>query len=129
MFTMNARTVYLSAATILAIAMLALSGCNSRSTLDTGAPSGSTVAVTASPTSIDQGATSVIEVTIVDGTNGIANQEVTVTVTPSSAGFFSPTMDTTNANGVAAAIFTATTTGAATITVSAWPEVSLQTIS
>lgn len=119
MFKMNARTVYLSAATMLAIAMLVLSGCNSRSTLDTGAPGGSTVAVTASPTTIDQGATSVIEVTIVDGTNGIANQEVTFTVTPSSAGFFSPSMDTTNANGVAAAIFTATTSGAATITVAA----------
>lgn len=125
MFTMNARTVYLSAATILAIAMLVISGCNSRSTLDTGAPGGSTVAVTASPTSIDQGATSVIEVTIVDGTNGIANQEVTFTVTPSSAGFFSPTMDTTNANGVAATIFTATATGAATITVSASGSTSL----
>ena len=106
------RGLVLIALLVAAIALVA--GCSSSSKKDT-TPAGSTINLTASPTTVTTGNTSIVEVTIANGGAGVADQEVTFSVSPSSAGFFTPAMDTTDANGVAATVFTATTAGAADI--------------
>ncbi|RME21462.1 MAG: hypothetical protein D6800_12070 [Candidatus Zixiibacteriota bacterium] len=95
-----------------------IAGCSTKSTLDTGVPANATVTISATPTTIEQNQTTVVEATVTDGGNGVANQVVTFSVTPPDAGFFSPASDTTDASGVAATVFTGTKTGDVTITAS-----------
>ncbi|HSG98790.1 MAG TPA: hypothetical protein VLB27_01985, partial [candidate division Zixibacteria bacterium] len=71
-----------------------------------------------SPSTIADGGTSVVEGVVFDGATASQGQIVTFTVTPASAGFFSPSVDTSDANGLVASVFTATATGAANITAS-----------
>ncbi len=66
----------------------------------------------------ETGSTAVVEATVTDNGVPIPNQSVTFSVAPATAGYFSPTSDTTDASGVAATVFTATTSGAVTITAS-----------
>jgi hypothetical protein len=107
------RGLVLIALLIAAVALVA--GCSSSSKKD-NTPAGSSISLTASPTTVNTGNTSIVEVTINNGGVGVADQEVTFSVSPSSAGFFTPAKDTTDANGTAATVFTATTAGAADIT-------------
>ena len=99
---------------LTAIALIA--GCSSKSTLDAPTSATSQVVVSATPTSVSTNETSVVEATVTADGAGIANQIVQFTVTPASAGTFSPAFDTTAANGIAATTFTATTSGNAVIT-------------
>ena len=105
---------------IMMLSLLVMSGflgCSSKSVSDevTGTTS---LSVSASPPALTIGETSVVEANLTDGTVAIPNQELTFTVEPSSAGYFSPVIDTTNVSGIAATVFTSTTSGTATITVS-----------
>jgi hypothetical protein len=99
---------------ILSLALLYLVGCSSKSVTEE-TPEGSTVSVTASPSSVPKGSTSVIEATVENGSVGLPNQVVTFSVNPTSAGYFTPAADTTDADGIAATVFTATTSGTASI--------------
>ncbi len=100
---------------IVAVALVSFMGCSSKSVLDDNVPAGTSVTVSASPSSIESGSTSVVEATVVANSSGVANQVVSFTVSPANAGYFTPAVDTTDANGVAASVFTATTTGSATV--------------
>lgn len=103
-----------AALAIMSLGVMVMTGCSSKSVLDE-TPEGTTVAVTASPNSLGTGSTSVIEATVVNDGVGLANQVVTFEVNPSDAGYFTPTVDTTDADGISASIFTATKSGLATI--------------
>jgi hypothetical protein len=74
--------------------------------------------LTATPGTVDDGSTTVVEGTVT--TNGVvtANKLVTFTVSPSTAGSFSPASVTSDASGIVATVFTATSVGSATITAS-----------
>jgi len=115
MYTQKSPRAVILVAMLLAATIL-VAGCGSSSKKDS-TPTGSTMNLTASPTTVNTGNTSIIEVTITNGGVGVADQEVTFSVSPSNAGFFTPAKDTTDANGAAATIFTATTAGAADISV------------
>jgi hypothetical protein len=110
------KLVRITSVAVLAVAvMLSLFGCSSKSTLDADAPSDSQMTVSATPTSINTHETSVVEATVIAEGAGVSSQVVHFTVSPSSAGSFTPEYDTTDASGVAAAIFTATSSGTATV--------------
>ncbi len=92
---------------------LLLSGCSSSSS---GSDTGSlTVNMTVSPSSITVGSTAVIEATVTDGTDPLPNRVVTLTASPASAGYFTPSVDTTGATGVVSAIYTALSDGNVTL--------------
>ncbi len=100
--------------TIAALALLA--GCSSKSVKDDDATAaGSTITVSASPSSVTVNNTSVVEATVFNGTVPVTNQVVYFTIEPASAGVFTPDSAITDANGVAATVFTASTEGAAVI--------------
>jgi hypothetical protein len=110
---------YLAGAIIFSVMALIfaifLGGCSSSSDSD----SSGTLQVsniTASPTAITVGSTTVIEAEITDGTDPLANRVVTFTCTPSTAGYFTPSIDTSDADGIVAAVFTATQSGNAVLT-------------
>ncbi|MBI5266121.1 MAG: hypothetical protein HY851_02700 [candidate division Zixibacteria bacterium] len=108
---------YLWAFALAAVLVLALAGCGGSNKNNT-TPSGTTINVTASPTSINTGGTAVVEAIVMDGTTPLANRSVTFVASPSNSGYFTPAVDTTDATGAAATIFTATTAGAVTVTAS-----------
>ncbi len=102
---------------MISIAILAMIGCSSKSVLEE-VPETTTVSVTASPDSLNTGSTAVIEARVADNGVGLANQVVTFGVNPSDAGYFTPAVDTTDTDGIAATVFSATTSGPATISAS-----------
>lgn len=113
MFKKNPLVSLLLAALLLF--SLAFVGCDSKSVADdnndnTGGDPALTV--TASPNSVQTGNQSVIVVSIA---NVGAGEIVSFTVEPSGAGTLSRSLDTTDANGEAATVFTANTTGAVTV--------------
>jgi len=92
---------------------LLLSGC---STSSSGSDSGTlTVTMTVSPSSITVGETAVVEATVTDGTDPLPNRIVTFSASPASAGYFTPSVDTTGASGVVSSVYTALTDGDVTI--------------
>lgn len=104
------------ATALCGIALLNFSGCSSKSTADEGAPQGSTINLSASPTTIQSGNSSVVEATVLSNGSGVSGATVTFSVSPSSAGSFSPSSVVTDANGFGAVAFTGTTEGTCTIT-------------
>ena len=98
---------------ITILSLLYLSGCDSKSVLeDPTTTEDAAMSVAASPAVIEVGTQSVVVVSI----SGVgAGQEVTFTLEPASAGSLSRTIDTTDANGEAATVFSANTTGAVTV--------------
>lgn len=100
---------------VLLLFSLAFVGCDSKSVADndngdtTGDPS---LTVTASPNSVQTGNQSVIVVSIA---NAGAGEIVSFQVEPTNAGTLSRSLDTTDANGEAATVFTANVTGAVTV--------------
>ncbi|MEW5993447.1 MAG: hypothetical protein AB1744_03530, partial [Candidatus Zixiibacteriota bacterium] len=100
----------------ISLALLTIFGCSSKSTLEEETQA--SVTVTASPATIDVGNTSVVEATVTVNGTPQADQVVTFTVSPPSAGYFTPTIDTTDTDGVAASIFTATASGSAQVSAS-----------
>ena len=102
MLTRNSRVIVTTVAIAVVVMALAFVGCSSKNKLESTTPAGAGLTVTASPSLIASGSTSVIEATLTEGGSGVADQEVTFSVSPISSGYFSPTSDTTDANGVAA---------------------------
>ncbi len=99
------------------IAMLALlAGCSSKSVNDdTTSSSGSQLAISASPSSFEVNATSVIEATVTTNSTGVPDQVVHFSAEPVSAGYFTPDSAVTDNAGVAACVFTATSSGSVRI--------------
>ncbi|MBN1211395.1 MAG: hypothetical protein JXA92_02350 [candidate division Zixibacteria bacterium] len=113
-------SLYLSMATILfAFVLLTLTGCDSKSTSDS-ASAGTTVSITSSRTTLNlsDAKTAFIVVTVLDGGTGVVDQDVSFSVNPTNAGTFTVTDTATDANGEALTMFTASSTGTATITAS-----------
>ena len=108
--------------TVVLCGLLVFVGCDSKSTSDSstgGSTSGTTVSVSTSPASITQNTTSIVEATVISNSAGVPGQIVTFAVTPATAGYFTPAFDTTDANGVAASVFTGTSIGTATVSCTA----------
>lgn len=105
----------LIAVALLSLTALFLIGCESKSKSDS-TPAGTTIAVSANPSSVEEGNSAVVEATVLDGGAGVADQIITFSFSGTGDGYFSPAVDTTDASGVAAAVFTATTSGSVTIT-------------
>ncbi|HOP08172.1 MAG TPA: hypothetical protein PLF13_12870 [candidate division Zixibacteria bacterium] len=101
---------------VLIAAMLALVvGCSTKSVQDGSNGDNVDITLTASPSSVSVNGTSVVEATVLDGGSALSGQTVSFTVSPSSAGYFTPTSAVTDQNGVAGAIFTATSSGTLTL--------------
>jgi hypothetical protein len=102
-------------AMIAILAAFAFYGCSSSSS---GSGSGSGLQVsqlTVNPTTVEVGATTVVEATVTDGTNPMPNRVVWFQVEPSSAGYFSPGVDTTGTDGTVSTVFTALSDGTVSI--------------
>jgi len=105
--------------TVSLIAFALFAGCSSKSTLDTTPPiTDAAVSVAASPTSIETSETSVVEATVTVAAVGVADQVVQFSVSPAGAGTVTPEYDTTDADGIAATVFTAVQSGAVLVTAS-----------
>lgn len=101
----------------LAIAVL-LVGCSERATENEE----KVVIIKAiyAPSSVQKGQTGLVDVEVKDDRNQpVSGVRVTFSVSPTSIGYFTPTVDSTDANGRAASVFTATDLGTATIQVTA----------
>lgn len=96
---------------------LVFAGCSSKNKVDT-TPTSATINVTASPSSLNTGGTAVVEATVLNGATPMADQVITFQASPSTAGYFTPAVDTTDATGAAATIYTATVSGPVTVTAS-----------
>lgn len=116
MISRNLKTTGLLVTLLIAVFGLLLSGCESKSSSD-DAPSGMTITVSATPTTLASGATTVVEATVRNSGAPLAGQTVSFAASGSGDGYFTPATAITDASGVAAAVFTATSSG--TITVSA----------
>ncbi len=103
---------------VLVVAALLLAGCSSKSVKDDTSSSAVTMQVTASPATITPSATAVVEVILTASGNPVANQSVTFSVEPTTAGYCTPATAVTNDNGVAATVFTPYGTGSALVTAS-----------
>ena len=73
--------------------------------------------VTSSPSGqINRGSTAIVEAKVVDAKGtALSGQRVTFSVTPTALGYFTPASDTTAADGTVASVFTATSSGTATL--------------
>ncbi|HDL02705.1 MAG: hypothetical protein DRP46_03630 [Candidatus Zixiibacteriota bacterium] len=92
-----------------------ISGCGSSSN-SSGTSSSLTIdAISASPSSLEVGSTTVIEAVVTNGTTPLPNRIVTFTV-PAEYGYCSPEVDTSDENGVVATVFTSIQSGTATVT-------------
>jgi hypothetical protein len=101
---------------ILVAAAFLTFGCSDKNTVDTNADTSSTdISVAASPTSVETSETSVVEATVTVGGAAVSGQAVYFTVSPTTAGTVTPLYDTTGTDGVAATVFTATTSGAVVV--------------
>lgn len=92
-----------------------LTGCSSSS--DTVDTSGTlqVESITASPSSITVGSTTVIEAVVSEGVNPLPNRVVTFSA-PGEYGYCTPAVDTSDNNGVVATVFSAIKSGSAVIT-------------
>lgn len=116
MKTHNTLRLIATLVALAALAVFGMTGCDSKSK-QSDVPANSSIELSA-PTSMNTGATSVVVATVSAGSSAVSGEVITFTVNPSDAGYFTPAIDTTDANGEAATIFTASTSGAATITAS-----------
>jgi hypothetical protein len=117
--TMKGQTLIrgmIAAIGMTCLCILALTGCDSKSKVDDNAPpTGTTIGVTVNPGTMSTNTTTVVVATVETGGTAVPNQEVTFTVSPANSGYFTPAIDTTDANGEVASVFTATTSGTASI--------------
>jgi len=101
---------------LLVAGMAFLAGCDSApKTTSSGTGSGTQIhfsTPTASPDSLDQGGTTVVSVTALNASNvAVSGVVVTFGVEPAGGGTFTPAVDTTDAGGSAAAVFTPSQSG------------------
>ena len=111
------KTLRICAIGVVAAIALVMTGCGSKNKVDT-TPAGTTINLTASPSTLNTGGTAVVEATVINGSTPMPDQVITFQANPSNAGYFTPAIDTTDATGAAATIYTATTSGAVTVTAS-----------
>lgn len=123
MRTKNLFAAVALAAAMALLTMLVVGGCSS-STKSDSSVSLQVSSVTASPSAIAVGSTTIIEAEVTDGDKVLANRAVTFTVNPTNAGYFTPAVDTTDASGVVGTVFTATQSGAAILTASVSSSIS-----
>ncbi|UCD17061.1 MAG: hypothetical protein JSV44_11505 [Candidatus Zixiibacteriota bacterium] len=101
----------------LGLAALLIAGCDSSSsTRSTPSSSFDVGAITVSPSSITVGESAVVEAIITNGDEPLPNRVVLFSCTPATAGYFTPSMDTSDANGLVASVFTATQSGSISVT-------------
>ncbi len=117
MFTRIHLSPFLKGMAAVCLAIAILAGCSKKTVVD-DTPTGSTMVVTVSPSTVQTNSTAVVEATVMTGSTPLPNRIVNFTVSPSNTGFFTPTSDTTDANGIAATIFTATVSGSANVSAS-----------
>lgn len=106
----NFRSISIFAGLLLLAAAAFIGGCSSSSNSSTsGGGSGDGLEVTninVNPSSVEVGSASIIEATIHDGGTASSGKVVYFTCTPSSAGFFTPAVDTSDTAGEVGTIFT-----------------------
>jgi len=101
----------------LVLLMILMAGCSKNSTKEEAAV---IIKSLFAPSSVQNGKTGVVDAEVKDDKDKpLAGVRVTFSVSPASIGYFTPTVDTTDANGLAASVFTASGLGTATIQVSA----------
>lgn len=102
---------------ILLVIGILMAGCSKKSTKEEAA-----VIINSlyAPSSVQNGKTGVVDVEVKDDKDhSLSGVRVSFSVSPASIGYFTPTVDTTDENGLAASVFTATGLGTATIQASA----------
>jgi hypothetical protein len=103
---------------ILLVIAILMAGCSKKST----ETSEEAVIIKSlyAPSSVQNGKTGMVDVEVKDDKDqSVSGVRVSFSVSPASIGYFTPTMDTTDENGLAASVFTATGLGTATIQVGA----------
>jgi len=101
----------------LTLFMISITGCSKNSTKEKAAVIIKSLYV---PSSVQNGRTGVVDVEVKDDKDSpISGVKISFSVSPASVGYFTPTLDTTDENGLAASVFTATGLGTATIQASA----------
>ncbi len=113
MFIQKRHSLALFAAFISLLSLWFLGGCDSKSRLDAPSTTTSSISITASPAAVELNATSVVEATYTVDETPVAGETVLFTVQPSTAGYFTPTSAVTDADGIAASVYTATSEGSA----------------
>lgn len=104
-------TAVLVLVAVLAIALMG--GCSSKSVKDDDQSAATTaISISASPSTVTVNASTVVEATVTAGTAPVAGQTVHFAVQPSGNGYFTPESAVTGSDGVAATVYTATSTGA-----------------
>ncbi len=103
---------------ILLVIAILMAGCSKKST-KTGEEAVIIKSLYA-PSSVQKGKTGMVDVEVKDDNDqSVSGVRVSFSVSPASIGYFTPIMDTTDENGLAASVFTATGLGTATIQVGA----------
>jgi hypothetical protein len=102
---------------LFSIIAILMAGCSKKSTKEEGAV---IIKSLYAPSSVQKGKTGTVDVEVKDDKdNAVSGVRVSFSVSPASIGYFTPTMDTTDVNGLAASVFTATGLGTATIQIGA----------
>ena len=101
---------------VLIIGSLLLTGCDSKSSGSESETAAQVSTVSLSPSTLNVGSTSIVEAVITENGQPVASRVVLFSATPAGAGTFDPTSAITDANGLAASVFTAAESGPATIT-------------
>jgi len=118
------RKSHLLPAVIGGILMLAagmiLPGCSSSSSGSSGGGTGdyTVTNINVNPSTVELGSSTIIEGTVHDDDGTVADKAVHFICSPSNAGYFTPAVDTSDANGVVGTIFTPINTGNITVTIS-----------
>ena len=107
---------YFVAALLALLSLWFLGGCDSKSRLDDPAATDVNISVTASPAAVELNSTAIVEATLTAGSTPVVGETIEFVVQPSTAGYFTPETAVSDANGIAATIFTATTVGTVMIT-------------
>jgi adhesin/invasin len=116
---MKAQNYFAAPAAFFVSALLLaviIAGCSSSSNDSSDNASLQVATVTATPSSISVGSTTVVEAVVTDGSKPLANRVVAFTASPASSGYFTPALDTSDADGIVASVFTATQSGTASLT-------------
>ena len=86
---------------VMALAIMMLAGCSSKSTNESSSGANVDVQISASPGAISITENTVVELAVLNGTTPVVGQTITFSVEPSHAGYFTPEQVTTDESGVA----------------------------
>lgn len=109
------RFALLALFAMISLSLWLVAGCGDSTTSDES--SVHVQYLTSSPSGqINRGSTAIVEAKVTDASGkALSGQRVTFSCSPSSLGYFTPTSDTSAADGTVAAVFTATSSGTATL--------------